>query len=97
MTLKEVKAILNITSTEYDAEYQELLNPMEDWVKEYCNDDFEKYMPEGVKLFIAKKIQIFSQDRGGNSESLGDYSISYGSDDDLVKRWLAPYVKVGFV
>jgi hypothetical protein len=97
MTLKDVKSLLNISSTEYDAYYKELIEPVEDWTKNYCNDDFDKFMPSGVKLFIAKKIEAYEKEHGANSESLGDYSINYGSDDELVIRLLQPYVKVGFI
>ena len=97
MNLKEVKALLNITTTEYDTQYNALITPVEDWVKEYCNQSFEDYMPEGVKLFVAKKIQSYEKESGAVSESLGDYSISYGEQDALVKRYLSPYVKVGYL
>lgn len=96
MTLLEVKALLNITSTEYDTLYENLLPSVEDTTKELCNDTFENYMPEGVKLFIAKKLETYSKEQGASSEKLGDYSISFGAEDALVQRWLAPYMKVSF-
>lgn len=96
MTLTEVKNILNITSTDHDTQYKALLPGMEDWVKETCNDDFSNYMPQGVKIFIAKKIQSFEKENGAVSESLGDYSISYGTEDKLVQQFLSPYIRADF-
>jgi predicted extracellular nuclease len=110
MTLNEVKTLIRTTSTDLDSFISAELPLLEDYVKTYCNDDFlvetsagsTSYytdMPLGVKRYIARKIKSDSCNiTGVMSESLGDYSVSYGNTvSDPLLALLNPYRKVGFV
>jgi len=114
MTRNEVKTLIRTTSTDLDSFIDAELPLVEDFVKAYCNDNFlvetsagsTSYytdMPLGVKRYIARKIKADSCNiTGVLSESLGDYSVSYGSGNvnsvsDPLASLLNPYRKVGFV
>ena len=89
MNLEEVKVLLNTTSTSMDNFILGELPVIEDWVENWCNDDFLsltsegststfKNYPEGIKRYIAKQINNdYVNMVGVLSESLGDYSVTY--------------------
>lgn len=107
MTLEEAKLLIGTTSTSKDNYYLSMLPIVEDYIENYCNDNFlvqtswgstsyAKDYPEGIKLYIAKKLTSYEQESGIMSESIGDYSVTFGSEDPL-NNYLKPYRKVGFV
>lgn len=113
MTRNEVKTLIRTTSTDLDSFIDAEIPLLEDYVKNYCNDNFlvetsagsTSYytdLPLGVKRYIARKIKADSCNIiGVMSERLGDYSVDYsnsnGSVSDPLLALLNPYRKVGFV
>lgn len=106
MTIEEVKALLRITGTDYDAYLSAILPLMEEYVADYCNQSFidpetgELDYPGGVKIAIAKLCQWQMKDAQVQSESLARHSITYASSDRMpseIAKMLAPYRRVKFV
>jgi len=59
---------------------------LEDWIKDYCNNDFKCGLPAGVKIFLDRAFEFYTKQAGKSSESLGDYSISF----ETVNKSLPP-------
>lgn len=101
ITLDEVKSILQISNTNYDDLIEETLIPsVQDYVQNYCNDDFLDGFPSGLKLAVAKLIQYQLSNVSPNisSETIGKYSVSYvvGYPKEITDM-LNNYRKVFFV
>jgi hypothetical protein len=87
LTLDEAKVLLKIAeaNTTFD-DYIELMLPIiEDDILSYTNNDFlddddEVDYPANLKIIAASMIQFHMNSTAGKtSESIGDYSASYGS------------------
>lgn len=78
MTLTEVKALLNETSTTYDTFYEDLIPELEAYAREYTNDE-DLPFTTAVKLFVAKACEWLGRDiiSGVKEEALGDYRVAY--------------------
>jgi hypothetical protein len=78
MTLTEVKALLNVSTTTLDAYWEDLIPELEGFAREYTHDDnlAEKY---GFRFFVAKACEWMGKSvgLGVESETLGDYSVTY--------------------
>ena len=68
-----------------------------EWVKDYCHNDFldasgVETLPGGVILFLERGLDFQKRKASVTSETLGDYSISFGDGypDDMLKL-LRPY------
>lgn len=71
---------------------------LEEWVRDYCHDDFEDGLPGAVRLFIEKVSSQILTGAEKASESLGDYSVSYLADvPPTYLRLLAPYRKLKMI
>ena len=73
---------------------------LEEWVQDYCRQDWSAGFPKGVELFLDKAVSFFKFQAGGiTSEKLGDHSISYNvSIDNLpadLMSLLHPYRRAG--
>jgi len=79
LTLNEVKALINETSTTYDDYYEALIPELEQYAREYTNDEDLMFTSATVKLFIAKACEYLGRGvaTGVQSETLGDYSVTY--------------------
>jgi len=81
---------------------QELKAYLTEWVKDYCNNKFlnedeEEELPGGVEVFLDRAVEYFKSQSGINSESLGDYSVSFDTDiPESLLKLLRPYRKVKF-
>jgi hypothetical protein len=78
MTLTEVKALLNVTTTTLDTFYETLIPELEQYAIEYTNDD-DINATIGYKMFIAKACEWLGKAVGAGveQEQLGDYSVTY--------------------
>ena len=78
---------------------QEIKDLLEEWVKDYCRNDFSTGLPAGVKLFLEKGFDYLIKNSGKNSESLGDYSVSFQNITNQlpasVISFLHPYRRMG--
>ena len=77
---------------------QEIKDALEDWVRDYCRDEFADGLPPAVEVFIDKAYKELIAG-GISSESLGDHSISYyvaanGFSPQLMAL-LHPYRRLG--
>jgi len=62
------------------------------------SEEYIEEIPEPVILFIAKAAEYNISQSGINSESLGDYSVSFETDlPPSITKLLTPYRKVSFV
>ena len=109
LTLEECKTYLNLTDTEYDAQIDVFIPAVESYIQQYCNHDFivdgvETY-PTTLKMTAAKMVWLNIlnirnvQSLGVSSESIGNHSVSYCSEDypaDIVKV-LKMYRKVRII
>ena len=79
MTLTEVKALLNETTTTYDDFYETLIPELEQYAREYTNDENLMFNSASVKFFVAKACQWLGKNVSAavKEETLGDYSITY--------------------
>jgi hypothetical protein len=104
--IDDIKKLLFISTNEFD-EYLGVIVPiLLDHAKDYCNNTFKKYdevleeyvddIPKPVTLFIAKMAEQNLTQSGLKSESLGDYSVSFDTDNPHLKL-LLPYRKVKFI
>jgi hypothetical protein len=98
MTDEQIKDYLKDWVKDYCNNKFLVLNP------DYDPDvaDSQKYievLPAGVYLFIENAVKAYKQDVGIQSESLGDYSVTFKPDMliTLAKQYLQPYKKVKFV
>ena len=99
ITRDEVKTFLNIPSADdsRDMFIDTMIPVVEDFVKEYCANDFiddngEEAFPPGIKLPVARLIghdlramSLNAGDKDVTAEWLGEYSIKYavGSRESL--------------
>ena len=64
------------------------------------SDEEIKSYPGGVKLFVVEAIKMQARDLGKQSESLGDYSVSYQQTTTdypvSMRKMLTPYRKMGW-
>jgi hypothetical protein len=82
VTVNEVKVLLRIQSDTDDAYLAAMLPLVEEYVVEYCNQDFKDatgvvVFPGGVKIAIAKMCQYQMRESGVQSESLARHSVTY--------------------
>lgn len=95
MTLTEVKALLNETTTTYDDFYETLIPELEQYAREYTNDENLMFNSASVKFFVAKGCKYMASaaatalGTGIESEKLGDYSITYASAAAQGNNWAA--------
>ncbi len=68
-----------------------------EWIKDYCHRDWEE-LPAGIQLAVNKIYEyIIKTDMSKQSESLGDYSVTYAVATNWadfpppIKKLLAPY------
>lgn len=99
ITRDEVKTLLSIPSTDTSRDdfIDTMIPVVEDFVKEYCANDFfdddgVESFPAGIKLPVARLIghdlramSLSSGDKDVTAEWLGEYSIKYavGSRESL--------------
>lgn len=81
ITREEVKAFLDISTSEQDTKIDLLIPEVEAFVKTWCNDPMTEEYPEGIKRPVSEllRFDLFYRNKGTgtNSETLGDYSIVY--------------------
>jgi len=65
----------------------ELRDALEEWVKDYCRDQFEDGLPGGVEVFLDRAVTVIKEQTGVQSERLGDYAIAYLAGE---KPWPGP-------
>jgi len=85
ITQAEVKTLLQITDSTYDALITALIPIVEDYVKNYCNNEFTDGYPVGLKGIVAKIIyhNIFNKD-GVLKFKRGQVSVEY--PDNIYKQ-----------
>lgn len=85
MTVTEVKALLNETTTTYDDFWEDLIPELEQYAREYTNDENLMFNSASVKLFVSRACKYLASSAatalgtGIKSEKLGDYGIEYVS------------------
>lgn len=103
MTVDEVKTLLRISGTEYDAYLNTILPMAKEYVTTYCNRDFtddegNEAFPGGVKLAIAKICEFHMKQAGVASETLARHSVTYTTDyPKEIKTILCNYRRPKFV
>lgn len=81
MTAEEVKALLNIKGTAYDAYIGAVLPMFEEIALDRTEFLTVEELPAQAKLAIAKAVQIYAVKSGVLSQSSGDVSINYDQVD----------------
>lgn len=108
ISLEEVKEFLDIDTDDIDLKIDLLIPEIEAFVKLYCNDEMKDEeggdsYPLGIKRPVSELIRydLFHRNKGvgANSESLGDYSVTYDSQTDSgypekTLHLLKPFVKI---
>ena len=91
MTVVEVKALLNETTTTNDDFYEALIPELEAYAREYTNDE-DLPFTTSVKLFVAKACQWLSKGNvsGVEEEALGDYRVTYAQASEQVAQSAFP-------
>ena len=83
MTVVEVKALLNETSTTYDDFWENLIPELEQYAREYTSDETLMFNSASVKMFISRACRYLGSSAaaavtmGIEQEKLGDYAITY--------------------
>lgn len=66
-----------------------------EWANQYCGQEFKEPLPSGFKLFIEKGVEYIETISGAQSESLGDYHITFTTDfPPAILRLLNPYKRL---
>ena len=61
------------------------------------SEEYIEQIPGGVDVFLDKAEEYFGEEQGVQSESLGDYSVSFDTDIPAsLLKLLQPYRKVRF-
>lgn len=79
-TLEKVKSILQIKGTNKDAAITELIPLVEDYIRNYCNDEFIDGFPldyESIAIEMIANDLTKLPKQGIQSESLSRYSVQY--------------------
>lgn len=103
MTVDEVKALLRVSGTEYDAYLDAILPMAKECASTYCNREFtdeqgNEAFPGGVKLAIAKMCEFHMKQAGVQSETLARHSVTYSSEYPVeIKAILNNYRRPKFV
>jgi hypothetical protein len=98
----EVKTLLQIQTTNHDGYLDAIIPLIIEWVQGYCHQSFENdqeelKLPGGAKIFVAQACEFNMNQAGMQSESLGDYSVSYTTDyPESMMKLLRPYRKVSW-
>ena len=101
VTPNEVKDILQISGSTYDAVINALIPPVEDYILTYCaiTQDSASLQP-GLKLVASNLINYQLQRQAGNiaSEKIGNYAVSYTNNysPDLIQT-MRPYRKAKLI
>lgn len=102
MTIDELKIRLGIDPNEInavrDAKLAAELEDAIDYAKKWCNDEFRKGLPPGVKRAVVLIVKSYSESRNVASQRLGDMSKSFfqGGTIAAAHDELRPYKKVRF-
>ncbi|MFD1206642.1 phage head-tail connector protein [Sporosarcina contaminans] len=102
MTIDELKIRLGIDPNEInavrDAKLAADLEDAIDYAKEWCNNDFRKGLPPGVKRGIVKIIKAYGENPAVASQRLGDMSKSFFQGGTLQSAHadLRPWKRVRF-
>ena len=76
----------------------ELTVYLEEWVREYCRNDFKYGIPAGVSVFIENAKTYLLGQSGVTSEKLGDYQITINPDfPPSMLKLLVPYRRLGVI
>ncbi len=101
MTAGEVKILARIEPEINDTLIEAFIPAVEDFIYRYTRDNFPFGIPEALKLIAARMVKYnLSNNIGTNikSESLADYSVTYGESVNGsypadILRDLEPFVK----
>lgn len=102
MDKTEVKKILQWKTTKHDDYLDTMVPLLEEWVKEYANQDFknaleETEIPSGVKIFIAKACEYNVAPSNLQSRNMGSVSYTYNLDfPPSILRYLKPHRRLKF-
>lgn len=85
MTVDEVKTLLRICNTLYDAYLTAIIPLAIEYAQRYCNRDFKNeqgqlVLPGGVKIAIAKICQFHMRDAGVQSEALARHNVTFATE-----------------
>lgn len=95
--LKKIKMLSNIKSDEHDEFIVLYYSICLDWVKAYCNNDFDDEVPQAVLLFISKAIKLNMVPVELKSRSMGTVSYTYNTEyPESMLSLLTPYRRLKF-
>lgn len=98
LELSEAKTLLQIKTDQHDEFLTTAIPLVEEHVKTFCRKEFADGFPGGVKLAATEFLKYALQNRGVQSESIGDYSVTFLADiPESVKKILRPYKVIKFV
>lgn len=103
LLIQEVKKILRIEGAEHDDYLSVMVPSLEEWVRDYCNNQFIQLepgvytYPGPVKIFIAKACEQNMQVTGLKSRTMDTVSYTYELDfPETLKKLLRPYRRLRF-
>lgn len=103
MDIQQVKTILGITSTKYDAYLTEVVPLFEEKIKTRANNRFlnaegVEELPKDLQHTLAKWVQWdMNTKQGLEARTMGEVSYNYDNEfPDFVRRDIAPHRKVRF-
>ncbi|WP_162920113.1 phage head-tail connector protein [Paenisporosarcina cavernae] len=102
--IEEIKGILQWTDTKHDVYLQTMMPMIFEDVQIQTNNDFGGILedgtiriPGGVKIYMAKVIEMNMQKASLKSRSMGSVSYSYNLEvPESVKRLIRPYRRAKF-
>ncbi|MFT9493414.1 phage head-tail connector protein [Anaerosolibacter sp.] len=102
MTANDVKKLLGIplADTTKDDYLNTSLPLAEEFIKTYCNDEFQGGLPAGIQLGISKLLQYYEQKTAVVSERVDDLAIAFADPSQIPQSILIffkPYRKVRFI
>ena len=98
LTVEEVKTMLKLYDDTSDNLISVMIPLIEDFLRRKCRDDFPNGFPPGIKIPAVIIINHFLNDKGIQSERIGDYSVEFfGNLPQSVESLLKPYRKLKFV
>lgn len=98
LTIEEVKIMLKIYDDKSDDLISTMIPLIEDFLRRKCRDEFTNGFPPGIKIPAVMLINHILNDKGLQSERIGDYSVQFfGNLPESIESLLKPYRKIKFV
>lgn len=107
ITRANAKTLLNITDTSKDERIDLLIPIIENYIIKYCNNEFSdsgvQVFPIGIRTAVISMLAFHldqSKVSGVQSESIGDYSVTFGSGGDYpahILKGLKTYCRASYV